>query len=67
MKHSRGRVGCVWVLCAYRGNNQLSPCAKALPNSAELFSCVTNPTSFKGQKFCYSVEKEAPLDNILTI
>jgi hypothetical protein len=50
MKHSRARVGCVLVLCAYRGNNQLSPCAEALLNNKKLFSSVANPKSFKGNK-----------------
>lgn len=65
MKHSRASVGCVQVVYAYRGNNQLSPCAETLLNKKDLFSCVTNPTSFKGNNvFFFTVEKEATLECI---
>jgi hypothetical protein len=67
MKHSRELVGSVQVVCAYRGNNQLSPCAEALLNKEELFSCVANPTSLRETRVCFSVEKEAPLDSILNL
>jgi len=66
MKHPRARVDCMWVLCAYGWNNQLYPRAEALLNNKELFSGVANPTCFKGNKFCYGFENEAPQDSILT-